>query len=369
MNMKFAILSLAIFGACFCPRLNAQNYIFEGIIGKKEAILGFEQTGKEINNAQYYLQSNKEIINLETHKVDSQTLFFYTLDANNEDTFSQFFLTFGENNMTLNGKFKANDNISESAYFTWLDITKIEHNFDGHILSEAYKSELPFLYVYTSQIKFNKAIRQIKSGKYDALTLVKNWPNDIPSIRFVNANAAEKKIEKFCDSVGLEQVIASLDCSLDYDVEIEVKRFDRTFISLLYKVSWNCGGSNKDFYFQGYSFNRLTGEQILLSDLFVLKDEQSSNDSLNKIAIKDNEQIIRNMVSAVLINGGSSLCNYDSYPLFGDKNFYLTSKEIHFLPIFPKGLGECRSSEKSKVTFKGVQNQLVSPYQQMLIIN
>jgi hypothetical protein len=69
--------------------------------------------------------------------------------------------------MTVNGTYKANDNILESAFFTWLDITKIKHLYSGHLLTEAYKTELPFLYVYTSNITFDKPIEQINNGKYD----------------------------------------------------------------------------------------------------------------------------------------------------------------------------------------------------------
>lgn len=332
----------------------SQNFIFEGIIGKKEAVLGFEYIGNEYSNAQYYLKQDKAIVPLEINELDSQTILFYTLDANNEDTFSTFTLSFGANRLTINGIYKGNDGLKEEAYFTWLDITKINHRYAQHYLTRAYKTEIPFLYVYTSDIQFNKTVKQINAGKYDALQIVKNWPNEIPSIRFINANDKEQKIEAFCDSIGLEQVMAHLDCGLDYSVNLEVQRFDREIVSLLYKVSWNCGGSIKDYYYQGYTFNRKTGEQILLKDLIQLKNEETSNDSLNKAAVKWNEKQIRGMFTSSLKNDGTSLCDYDNYPIFGDKNFYVTANELHLLPTFPAALESCRSSAKSHINLKEI---------------
>ena len=163
-----------------------QNYIFEGIIGKKEAVIAFNITDNEIFDGQYYLKKNKAIIPLESVYIDSSHLMLYTLDANNNDTFSTFNLEFFENNMELNGSFKANDNIVEEVFFKWLDITKINHKFPGHILTEAFKLESPFLYSYTSDVNFNKTKKQLKNGSYDALEIVVNKNHNLPSIRFVN---------------------------------------------------------------------------------------------------------------------------------------------------------------------------------------
>lgn len=354
--LKF-ILSLFLFGTLITGSY-AQNYIMEGIIGKKPAVIGFEKDELDIYEAKYFLRSNQTVVELESYSLDTNTVIFYTLDANNEDTFSVFNLTFSEDGLKLNGNFNANDGLVEEVYFTWLDITKIDHKYAGNNLIEAFKVEQPFLYTYTSGIVFNRNTKEIMNGKYDKLTIVTNAPNEIPTIRFINPGIEEKEMENFCDSIGIEQIVAAIDCGLEYEVILMVKRFDQNLISLLYKVSWNCGGPNSDYYLQGLTFNRKTGKQLLLRDLFVLENEDTSNDSLNRLAVKANEKKIRGLVKETLKNDGGSLCDYDNYPLFGDKNYYLDKGNLHFLPTFPKPLATCRNSDLSKLSIVTIKGQL-----------
>ena len=67
--------------------VSAQNYILQGIIGKKIAILSLVKEGKEIYDAKYYLAENRDVVLLEANYIDSTNLILYSLDANNEDTF------------------------------------------------------------------------------------------------------------------------------------------------------------------------------------------------------------------------------------------------------------------------------------------
>ena len=154
---------------------------------------------------------------------------------------------------------------------------------------------------------------------------------------------------------------------MEYEVRLTVKRFDQHIISLEYYVSLFCGGAYPDSYTQGYTFNRKTGEQITLSRLFNLADEETSNDSLNKLAIQANEAIIRSMVKETLKNDGSSLCDYDNYPLFGEKNFYIDKTNIHFLPDFPRALAACRDSKLSHVRLSKVKTLMDASLQPLFL--
>ena len=347
--------------------VSAQNYILQGIIGKKIAILSLVKEGKEIYDAKYYLAENRDVVLLEANYIDATNLILYSLDANNEDTLSRFYLKFEDQYRQLNGTFMGNDGLKEEAYFNWLDITKIKHNYASNNMVKSFKTEIPFLYTYTSDLKFDANVKEVLNGKFDKITIVKNKANSIPSLRFVAASSAEKKIEAFCDSIGLEQIVAAIDCGMEYEVRLTVKRFDQHIISLEYYVSWFCGGAYPDSYTQGYTFNRKTGEQITLSRLFNLADEETSNDSLNKLAIQANEAIIRSMVKETLKNDGGSLCDYDNYPLFGEKNFYIDKTNIHFLPDFPRALAACRDSKLSHVRLSKVKTLMDASLQPLFL--
>lgn len=325
---------------------------------KKNAILSLVKEDKDIYDARYYLAENRDVVMLEANSIDSTQVILYSLDANNEDTLSRFYLKFEDNYRQLNGIFKGNDGIAEEAYFNWLDITKIKHNYASNTTVKSFKKEIPFLYTYTADLKFNIKIKEVKNGEYDKVIIVKDKANSIPSIRFPAASAAEKKIEAFCDSIGLEQVVADIDCGMEYEVRLEIKRFDKNLISMVYHVKWFCGGAYPDSYTQGYTFNRKTGEHLTLSNLFNLADEESNNDSLNKLAVKTNEAFIRGLVKETLKNDGGSLCDYDNYPLFGEKNFYIDKTDIHFIPYFPKVLATCRNTELSHVKISNVIQQM-----------
>jgi len=347
--MRIIKTSVLLFIILLTSSVSGQNYIMQGIIGKKLTILGLFKDGNEIFDARYYHVENKDVVNLESHVIDSTHVLFYTLDANNEDTLSRFNLNFEDHFRQLNGTYAGNDNLQEEVYFAWLDITKTNHQYANNSMVQSFKTEIPFLYTYTSDLKFKGKIKEITGEKFDKITIVKNKAYSIPSIRFSAATPAEKKIEQFCDSLGLEQVVAAIDCGMEYEVTLTVKRMDSKLISIEYTVSWNCGGTNSDYYYQGFTFNRKTGEHILLSSLFNLANEESSNDSLNKLAVKTNEHFIRGLVKETLKNDGGSLCDYDNNPLFGEKNFYVDNESIHFLPYFPKVLASCRGSEVSHV--------------------
>jgi len=354
-----------LFIILFSFQLQAQNYIFRGVIGNNDAVLAFDLLDSNISDASYYLNKNKAVISMIGNVIDSNVFVFYQLDPNYEDTLGIMLLQMHDY-MYLDGVYKTNDGLTQDMHFSWYDITKINHLYADNQLINELKVEVPFRYVYTADMTFNVPVDSVTINKFDKILIVKNLPSEIPSIGFRAASQSDKRITKFCDSLAITHVIADIDCELEYEVTLSIKRFDAKVLSILYRVQWNCGGTNADFYYQGFTFDRKTGNLISLDQLLSLENYNEASEAESKEQIiKNNEKKLRSIVSRSLINNGT-ICDYDNYPLFTDQNFYLTNDKLWLLPSFTKGLAECRGADKSNVKITEVSDKINPVYLELL---
>jgi|GEM_PF-5336271 len=351
--------------ALFCFQLQSQNYILRGVIGNNEAVLAFDLTDDDIDDAAYYLNKNKAVIALVGSVIDSNVFVFYQFDPNYEDTMGTMFLQLRDD-LYMDGLYKGNDGLVQEMHFSWYDITKINHLYKDNQLIEELKVEVPFRYVYTSDMVFNEPVDSVVINKFDKLLIVKNLPSEIPSIAFRAPTQSDKRIAKFCDSLAIAHVIADIDCELEYEVTIFIKRFDAKVLSLLYRVQWNCGGSDADFYFQGFTFDRKTGNLITLEQLMSLESyNDETEEAVKEKIVKDNEKKLRSLVTKTLVNN-ATICDYDNYPLFTDQNYYLTADKLCLLPTFAKPLAQCRGAEKSMVKVTEIIDSINPAYTGLL---
>ncbi len=343
----------------------SQNFIFQGVIGNNQAVLGFEYFDGDVADAAYYLEKNRTIVHFIADTLGENEFIFFNLAENYEDTMSKMILKMRDS-MFLDGFFWSNDGIRLEAHFHFYNITTIAHNYAKLSLVDELKIDVPFQYVYTSNLKFNTVTDSAVILKNDKIFVKNDQALSMPSVYFSNLSAGNRKIINFCDSVAIEHVIANIDCELDYKVDLTITRFDEKVVSLLYKVKWNCGGSDADYYYQGYTFNRENGALITLKQLFNLKDEETDDDSLNSKRNADNEQFLKTLVAKTLVNDGNSLCDYDNYPLFNDRNFYVTKTDFCLLPTFDKAIADCRGAKQSTTPIVELENKSMPSFYQLI---
>ena len=347
--------------------IKSQNYIFEGRIGSNRAILAFDLSENELNEAFYYLEKNKTIIPLISVVLDTNNFLFYTMDANMEDTFSKIFVTMKDFRLLI-GTFESNDGLIISANFNFFDITKIKHKFGNIALIDELKKEVPFQYVYTADVDFTERIEQYGFLKGDSVIVSVEKNTRIPSLIFKNKTIPNQKISDFCDSLAIEHIVSFLSCEPEYKVSIKITRLDAKIISLLYFVKWNCGYSDKDFYYQGITFDRNTGELMRLNDILyfdkIVSDTAILNDSSNII---DYEKQIRKLLQNQFNDATVNNCYVLNKIIFDQQNYYLTNSELQFLPTFEKAESSCRNNINTSIMFSEIKNNITPKYKSILI--